>query len=340
MKPERSESLFIEELYSKSQKSNTGLGKIKDIEKLTGDASTRRYYRLESETNTYVACLDDITESESNRFVDVQDFLNGKEIRVPHILDTLLQKGYILEEDLGDITFLQLLSQIDDTKKEYELYKKVVDELIKIHKIPREDLVESRLFDLAFDETKLMQEIDFTEKFFLRKLLKIENDDDMNEIRSEFLKICSRLSAEQRVLTHRDFHSRNIMVKEDELVIIDFQDARMGIPQYDLASLLDDCYYDLDSDNYNKLLKYYYDQMKNVITSQGSYENFISLYNDMTLQRVYKAIGSFAYIYETRKDARYLRYIGFAMEKLKRVMFSDPRYSELRKKITRYYYES
>ena len=130
MKPERSESLLIEELYAKSLKIDSSLGSLKDIEKLTGDASTRRYYRLESSESSYVACLDDIVNEGSNRFVDVQKFLNAKAVRVPQVLDTRLDKGYILEEDLGDITLLQLLSEIDTEEEEFELYKKVLDQLI------------------------------------------------------------------------------------------------------------------------------------------------------------------------------------------------------------------
>ena len=185
-----------------------------------------------------------------------------------------------------------------------------------------------------------MQEVDFTEKYFLRTLLSVSSEETIKLIRKNFESITDRISKKDRVLTHRDFHSRNVMVKNSELVIIDFQDARMGIPQYDLASLLDDCYYQLSDENYEKLLEYYYAEMIDQIGDQKSLEEFKDLYNDMVLQRVYKAIGSFSYIYETRKDIRYLRYIGFAMEKLKRLMFKDSRYDELRKTLTRIYYES
>jgi aminoglycoside/choline kinase family phosphotransferase len=166
--------------------------------------------------------------------------------------------------------------------------------------------------------------------------------DETNEriVYDEFQKIHGRLIEKEMVLTHRDFHSRNIMVKNDELIIIDFQDARWGIPQYDLVSLLEDCYYELDSTVKENLKKYYYNALESVVKDQGSFEEFCSLYDDMAIQRVFKAIGSFAYIYNKRSDVRYLKYIGFAMEKLKRIMLKSPKYDILRKSIFKFYYDS
>jgi hypothetical protein len=147
-----------------------------------------------------------------------------------------------------------------------------------------------------------------------------------------------RLSAQKMVITHRDFHSRNIMVKDNKYVFIDFQDARWGIPQYDLVSLLEDCYYDLKEENRQKLKRYYYDNLDHSIHGQKTYEEFDSLYQDMTIQRVFKAVGSFCYIYNWRKDDRYLKYIGFAMEKIRRTMMDNPRYAELKTKLFQNYY--
>ena len=130
------------------------------------------------------------------------------------------------------------------------------------------------------------------------------------------------------------------MVKDGEFILIDFQDARMGIPQYDLVSLLEDCYYELSFDSREKLIEYYYENLPAEIHGQENFENFKCLYRDMALQRVFKAIGSFSYIYETRKDVRYVKYIGFAMEKLKCILLQDNKYEKLRKTLFGYYYES
>lgn len=340
MKPEVSERLLIEELITHSiNESAINKEEIVNIESLTGDASTRRYYRVFCEKTNYVVCLDNPSE-EKNSFVEVQSYLVNQNLRVPKIYDTNLSKGYILEEDLGDVTLLMHLATIEDIETEYKLYKTVIDELLTLHTIPAIDIEKAKKFDLKFDYEKLTSEIDFSVKFFFKLFLKNDNAEVLEELGSHFNSICKRLSEEKMVLTHRDFHSRNIMVKDDDLVMIDFQDARWGIPQYDLASLLDDCYYQIHKDNKEKLLQYYYDNLPEDTHEQGSFENFKNFYQDMAIQRVFKAIGSFSYIYYMRKDERYLKYIGFAMEKLREIMLSDSKYKDLRTILFRTYYES
>lgn len=343
MKPEVAERLFIEELFHKTiDDKKINARTLSNIDRLTGDASTRRYYRLESDKESYVVCLDNPTTSseQKNSFVEVQKFLSQNKIRVPEVYDVLLKKGYILEEDLGDITLLQKLSNIKNKEEELQIYKKVIGELVKLHSLEKNEIDRSGLFHLKFDYEKLSSEIEFTTKFFLKLFLKIEDDQVSQEIFQEFIPICERLASQKMVLTHRDFHSRNIMCKHDkELIVIDFQDARMGIPQYDLASILDDCYYEIHPENKRILMDYYFETLGEERLGQDR-EKFECLYLDMVLQRAFKAIGSFSYIYNTRKDERYLKYIGFAMEKIRQVMFKSPRYDALRTKLFKVYYES
>lgn len=338
MKPEVSERLFIEQLFKKSQSKIDDKSKIKNIDKLTGDASTRRYYRVFTELDSYVVCLDNPTENK-NTFVEIQSFLKTNNVSVPDIYDTDLSLGYILEEDLGDKTLLSQLASLSSTQVEYDVYKAIIDELIELQSISDDKIKESGKINDKFDYDKLKSEMNFSIKFFLKLLLNIKDQKVLDQISNQLGPLCVRLSEEKMILTHRDFHSRNIMIKNDQYRIIDFQDARVGIAQYDLSSLLEDCYYDLDEDNREKLKKYYYEQMKDKI-EQDSYMKFDSLYTDMAIQRVFKAIGSFSYIYKQRDDERYLKYIGFAMEKLKKYMFKDKKYNELRKLLFGLYYES
>lgn len=342
MKPELSEQLFIEELFNNSvEELEIENHEIINIERLTGDASTRRYYRVFCKDISYVVCLDNPSETiEDNSFLRVQKFLVNKDIRVPKIIHTNISKGYILEEDLGDVTLLHHLAEIDSPETEFDLYKKVIDQLIVLHTLNKKHIEQENIFDLKFDYEKLNFEIEFTVKYFLGHFLGIEDESIKAEVIELFKPICERLSSYPMVLTHRDFHSRNVMVLSDDLVMIDFQDARWGIPQYDLASLLDDCYYSLNRENQFKLLKHYYDKVCPSIHKQGTFENFKEIYEEMALQRVFKAVGSFAYIYHNRKDERYLKYIGFAMEKLKVYMLKNKKFNNLRKTLFKIYYAS
>lgn len=335
MKAEQTERLLIDELFNKSiTQGKIKKSKIESIEKLTGDASTRRYYRLKAQDDKYVVCLDNPVESDSeNKFVVFQKYLESKGIRVPRVYDVDPSKGYILEEDLGDVTFLKELANCKGIEEVESYYKRAIDEMIKIHSI---NIEQDKWINLYFDFEKLMDEISFTFKYFITHFLGVESNAEVSSLQQEFVPICKRLSREKMCLTHRDFHSRNIMIKNSDLIIIDFQDARHGIPQYDLCSLLEDCYYDLPRGERRSLIEYYYKNSR----TEMSFDNFLSLYNDMAIQRVFKAIGSFSYINYHREDIRYVKYIGFAMEKLKLIMLRDNRYTNLYNKLFSLYYES
>lgn len=341
MKPEQSEQFFIEELFNKTQdKSILKDERLVEIDKLTGDASTRRYYRIFTSNDSYVVCLDNPfnEQIENHPFLSVQQFLNTNKIRVPQIMDHNLKRGYSLQEDLGNVTLLTHLAKITSKEEEYQIYKTIIDQLLDLHRIPASKIENPNLFQLKFDYQKYMDETRFTFKYFLNFFNKTNDEYLISELESLFDPVMKRLAQEKMVITHRDFHSRNVMVKGNEFVFIDFQDARWGIPQYDLVSLLEDCYYDLGEVNRVALKKYYYENLDIKIHGQKSYEDFLLLYDDMTIQRVFKAVGSFCYIYNWRKDDRYLKYIGFAMEKIRRVMMDNPRYSELKTKLFGHYY--
>lgn len=341
MKPEQAERFLIEELFNKTQdKGILSSLKLDEIDKLTGDASTRRYYRLFTDKKSFVVCLDNPFEdsNEKHPFLSVQQFLAKNEVRVPEILDHNLTRGYLLQEDLGNETLLTYIASLGSLKDELSIYKTIVGQLLELHRIPPSAVTNPNLFTLKFDYQKYMDETRFTFKYFLNFFNKTNDEHLIKDLEALFEPIMKRLADQKMVITHRDFHSRNIMVRDGKYVFIDFQDARWGIPQYDLVSLLEDCYYDLDEANRQELKRFYFDNLSSSIHGQKNYEEFEALYRDMTIQRVFKAVGSFCYIYNWRKDDRYLKYIGFAMEKIRRVMMSDPRYAELKNKLFNHYY--
>lgn len=341
MKPEQAERFFIEELFNKTQdKGILSQEKLEEIDKLTGDASTRRYYRIFTNKNSYVVCLDNPfnDDVEKHPFLSVQQFLSQNKVRVPGILDQNLTRGYLLEEDLGNETLLQHIATLGSSEEELKVYTVIVDQLLELHRISEGAIKNPHLFQLKFDYTKYMDETRFTFKYFLNFFHRNQDEGLIKDLETLFDPIMKRLASQKMVITHRDFHSRNIMVKNSQFIFIDFQDARWGIPQYDLVSLLEDCYYDLKEENRRRLKRHYFDNLDPKIHGQKSFDEFEALYNDMTIQRVFKAVGSFCYIYNWRKDDRYLKYIGFAMEKLRRLMMDDPRYTDLRKKLFQHYY--
>jgi aminoglycoside/choline kinase family phosphotransferase len=332
MKPEETESLFIESLFKDS-----GLSKDKiEVEKLTGDASTRRYFRVKQENESFVICLDDPTEGdEKYSFEIVQEVFSDECIRVPEINYLDRKKGFIVEEDLGNITLLEELGQARNNEDVKNLYLPVMDELIKIHKINFLDYENAPFSKLKFDTAKLLDETRVTNANFLIKLLGASAEDQsINLVDQSFTSICKFLDKGPWCVTHRDFHSRNIMMKNDKPVVIDFQDARLGIPQYDLVSLLEDCYFFVENEVKEELIEYYKSK------TDLSLENFEKNYDFMAIQRLYKAIGSFSYIYNVRGDSRYLKFIGRSFERILSLLSKYDQYMELKLTLAKIYYAS
>ena len=130
------------------------------------------------------------------------------------------------------------------------------------------------------------------------------------------------------------------MMKDSKHYIIDFQDSMLGIPQYDLVSLLEDCYYQVSPNNKTKLLRYYWKLTNTYSSVDQSYENFEYYYNIMAIQRILKAIGSFCYIYYLREDIRYLKYIGFGFEKVRTFLNLFDDFHDAKNLMGKSYYES
>lgn len=339
MKAEQSERILVEELFKKTiAKDLLHDELVENVEKLTGDASTRKYYRIWTSKTSYVVCLDNPTEDEPT-FVRLQRVLHNEKVRVPLIHDKELSTGYLLEEDLGDVTFLKEIALIANRNEEFDFYKKAIDLMASIHNVDVAKYSNEPFTKLAFDTEKLYAEMEFSKKYFLKMFLGLDvTSAPVEALYKKLYDMCYKLSCEPRVLVHRDYHSRNIMIKNGEQIVIDFQDARMGTPLYDLVSLLEDCYYQLDADNKEKLTQYYFNTYFKKIDSTKTYDQFKYVYDMMAIQRVYKAIGSFAYIYADRKDLRYVKYIGYAFEKVRAIMLKHDEFAKERKILASLYY--
>ncbi len=304
--------------------------------KLAGDASLRRYYRVFEGKKSHVLMLTDRFDPTRYPFLRVQAFLAERGVRCPLVEAVDGASGAILLQDLGDDLLVNRLGAIRSPADEMKFYKKAVDLLVDFHTLTTEkygDLPEDvEGFQLAFDEEKLMWEVDFTLEHWngphMRRQLSAEEKDEIHQM---FRAICRRLAKEPRVFTHRDYHSRNIMVgSNDELFAIDFQDARMGPRQYDLASLLRDSYYRLPDQSVEDLLNYYLKKVEKRERARIARGNFFLIFDLMCLQRNFKAIGSFCSFYVKRSDPGYLQYIGHTLENMRRVLIANPELKRMR----------
>jgi aminoglycoside/choline kinase family phosphotransferase len=285
------------------------VGTCESVELLDGDASTRIYWRVRAAGGTYVLCRDPgfINADESvYPFTAVYRILKDV-VPVPEIIARDNRRGLFLLQDLGD-DLLEYVYPLLDSNKIARLYQTCVENIFSIQMI-REG--SGGPFSLSFDPDKLMHEFDFFIEHALGGYFKADvSDDDLSDLRSEFLNMANILyRPDCFVLAHRDYHSRNLIVLNDIPYIIDFQDARMGLPQYDVVSLLRDSYVVLEAGVFEHLKNYYYEGARDMGTLSMGREEFNYYFDIMAFQRNVKALGTFGYQTAVRGNKKYERYI-------------------------------
>jgi len=248
----------------------------------SADASFRKYYRLSKDDKTFLLMDSSLEKSSLMPFLDVTQKLQNAGVKVPHIYEKELTLGYLIIEDFGDSL---LLSQLNQTNFK-SLYKKAIDEIIKMQNADTKRLP---LYDKAF----LHFEMDLMKEWYFEKKLGLTLSQTQADMLVTTLDCISStaLSQPQDIFVHRDYHSRNIMLTdENELGVIDYQDAMSGALTYDLVSLLKDCYIAYERESIEELALYFRDKKE----LKCSDEEFLKWFDFMGLQRHIKVLGIFS----------------------------------------------
>ena len=279
----------------------------------SADASFRSYYRLRKEDDTYVLMDSSLLLESLPPFVDMNERLSQVKVQVPRIIVKNIELGYLILEDFGSTHYLDIL----EGGNYQELYKKAIDEIIKMQRADTSNL-------LPYDKDFLHFEMDLMKEWYIGKYLQISISKEQQFIIENSLKTIANVVLEQPqgVFVHRDFHSRNIMLTpKDDIGIIDFQDARAGAITYDLVSLLKDCYIEYDSEEVEKLALYYRDSVGLDVDDA----TFIKWFDFMGLQRHIKVLGIFARLHLRDGKDGYLKDIPLT---LKYVLETGAKYEE------------
>jgi aminoglycoside/choline kinase family phosphotransferase len=279
---------------------------------LTGDASDRRYFRILTRDGSpqVLAVHPGPIEFDSLPFVNVAKLLTGMPVPVPRILGHSNQLGIIALQDLGDVT-LQAHLGAASPEQHAALYRQAVSFIDTLQRRGTELASPDYIpYGIAFDVEKLTWELQFFTKHFLEAYRGAHLTPAQREaLAAEFAAIVEELAAEPRVLCHRDYHSRNLMLHEGNLYIIDFQDARMGPDTYDLVSLLRDSYVDFTEAQFEGLIAFFLALRGGRLPRPGDPEEFRRRFDLMALQRNLKALGTFGFQTTTRQNTVYIQYI-------------------------------
>ncbi len=291
----------------------TTLFKKYTIETALADASFRKYYRLRDGDKTALLMDSSLEKSSLISFLDVSCRLAGAGVCAPKIFEQNLEEGYLILEDFGTTHYLDILNQNNFRA----FYTKAMNTILRMQKA---DVKELPLYDKKF----LHAEMDLMQEWYLDKFLHIELNSSQKELIATTLNAISDVVLEQPqdVFVHRDFHSRNIMLKSDNKIgIIDYQDAMSGAITYDLVSLLKDCYVAYERKEIKKLALEFRDKKGLKVAD----ETFLKWFDFMGMQRHIKVLGVFSRLHIRDKKNGYLKDMPLT---LKYVIDTADRYSE------------
>ena len=299
---------------------------------LAGDASDRHYFRVSPAQGPplVIAVYAGPIDYSALPFVNVAELLSRMPVPIPAILDHEAALGVLVLEDLGNVT-VQAHLQAVPAESHTALYRQAVSVIEVLQRRGRTLASPAYLpYGLALDVTKLTWELDFFLEYFLEAYRKaVISPDTRRAMRHEFQNLAEELAAEPRVLCHRDYHSRNLMLHQGCLYLLDFQDARMGPCTYDLGSLLRDSYVELSEQTVEELIAYFLELTHSTVRAT----EFRQRFDAMCLQRNLKALGTFGSQVTISQNDVYVQYmprtLGYVRENLRRYSRFDRLYDLL-----------
>ncbi|WP_340112859.1 RapZ C-terminal domain-containing protein [Maribellus mangrovi] len=289
---------------------------VETFEMLPQSGSYREYCRLGNQNRTVIGALNSDVK-ENTAFLSFSNHLYHRGIKVPKIYTVSSDLKKYLLEDLGDTTLFAFLSKTREEEGFSENiiaeYKKVLTALPRIQIIGGKDIDYSVCYPReAFDKQSMMWDLNYFKYYFL-KLAKISFDEQALE--DDFQQFSNYLlSASSNYFLYRDFQSRNVMLKNDEVYFIDYQGGRRGALQYDLASLLYDGKADIPESVRQHLFEFYLNELKKYM--KVDVERFKAYFKGFVLIRIMQAMGAYGFRGFYEKKEHFLKSIPYALKNL------------------------
>ena len=252
---------------------------------ITGDASFRRYFRVNTSDQSYIVMDSDPDKLDNTPYIELNKVFSQHGFKLPKILQADEKQGFFLLSDLGNTHLADLLCDEDRTLH----YKHLIKLSAQWAQIPPAQYM--KVFDGEFLQFELSIFRDWLVDNFIGEQLSA----DEQQMWQQACELLVNNALEQPIVTvHRDFHSRNIMRTGQQWAIIDYQDAVQGPVCYDLVSLLRDCYFKLPEQELDYLLHYAYDEFSEQQLLQDTSFAMFKRWFDLTgVQRHLKAAGIF-----------------------------------------------
>ena len=280
------------------------------LKKISGDASFREFYRLRKNKSTSI-----IVSAKKDKFKNlvvyavVNNILNANKINAPKLLSNYYKNNMIEISDLGEKSFYD---HIVSKKNKLKDYKSLIKFLIKIQKIKIKKVYKLDKFKIKIPKytlSNLHKESDLFFDWYLKYFLKSKKISMIKRLlRTELNTVYKKLIYRNDTFVHRDFHVSNIMMNKNKLGLIDSQDAIIGNPLYDIASLIDDVRIKLPSKLQNDLLNFYH---KNSKFKKEKIEKLKNDFDILSVQRNLKILGIFVRLFKRDNKDNYLRFLPY-----------------------------
>ena len=287
------------------------------LKKISGDASFREFYRLQKGKNTSI-----IVQANKENFknlityIVVNKILAKYKIYAPKLISNHYEHNIIEITDLGQKSFY---NSIIKKKNKFRDYKDLIKIIIKLQKIKLQQNYRLGKFKINFQNysiRNLHKESDLFFDWYLKYCFKSSKLKKIKDIiKNELTKIYKKLYFHNNTFVHRDFHASNIMINKNKLGLIDSQDAIIGNPLYDVASLIDDVRIKLPSNLQEKLLNFYYNKSK---FKKEKYKNLKNDFEILSVQRNLKILGIFVRLFKRDGKPNYLKYLPYTWSLIER----------------------
>ncbi|HCT08393.1 aminoglycoside phosphotransferase family protein [Pseudomonas sp. BIGb0164] len=292
----------------------------------SSDASFRRYFRWEGGDHTFIVMDAPPPQENCKPFVDIAHLLAKSGINVPKIYAEDLPRGFLLLNDLGRKTYLDVI----DDKNADQLFADAIDSLLAFQQLPMDAPLPS------YDVALLRRELELFPEWYVRRHLGIELDTRQQTLWQRVSdQLIDSALAQPKVLVHRDYMPRNLMISEPNPGVLDFQDAVYGPVTYDITCLFKDAFLSWPAVRVREWQHGYWQRAQQAgIAVQADFDEFLRASDLMGVQRHLKVIGIFARICHRDGKPRYLADVPRFFAYIEAVLADRPELSDLAELLT------
>ena len=286
-----------------------------EVSALSGRGSDRAFFRLTwDKTNSAILIHYDPIRVENAYYGDIAIFLNDINVPVPKLICHDAEQCLMLMEDLGNNDLWVLRNESWDVR--HILYQKTLSLVHKLHSFPPERFPAKKVRLMEpFGPGLYQWEFDYFRENFVKGICGVEFEPASDrELAVELSDLAQHIHEASRSLVHRDLQSQNVMIRDGEPYLIDFQGMRFGSPFYDLGSLLCDPYVRFSEEERDKLLAFYYGLSKRDLT----WPDFQQVFWEASTQRLMQALGAYGFLGFQKGLTTFLDHIPAGLANLQR----------------------